>query len=211
MRAPAAGGLLKPGDTLVVATHNPGKLREIEALVAPAGLNVVTAASLGLPEPEETGRTFADNATLKAIAAAIASGHPALADDSGVCVDALNGDPGVYSARWAGPAKDFGVAMQRVEDGLRAAGALAPEQRTAAFIAVLCLAWPTGATSTFRGEVKGRMIWPPRGDNGFGYDPMFVPNGYDRTYAEMATEEKKAMSHRALAFAAFARARIPRK
>jgi XTP/dITP diphosphohydrolase len=211
LRAPAAGGLLKPGDTLVVATHNPGKLSEIEALVAPAGLTVVTAGSLGLPEPEETGRTFAENAVLKAIAAAIASGHPALADDSGVCVDALGGDPGVYSARWAGPNKDFATAMQRVEDGLRAAGALTPEQRAAHFVAVLCLAWPSGATATFRGEVKGHMIWPPRGDNGFGYDPMFVPNGYDRTYAEMATEEKRTMSHRALAFAAFARARIPRK
>ncbi len=211
MRAPAAGGLLKPGDTLVVATHNPGKLREIEALVAPAGLTVVTAASLGLPEPEETGRTFADNAMLKAIAASIASGHPALADNSGVCVDALNGDPGVYSARWAGPQKDFAAAMQRVEDHLRVAGATTPEARTARFVAVLCLAWPTGASATFRGEVRGHMIWPPRGDNGFGYDPMFVPDGYDRTYAEMATEEKKDMSHRALAFAAFARARIPRR
>ncbi len=202
---------MRPGDTLVVATHNPGKLREIEALVAPAGLTVITAASLGLPEPEETGRTFAENATLKAIAAAIASGHPALADDSGVCVDALNGDPGVYSARWAGPEKDFAAAMQRVEDGLDAAGAVTPEARTAHFVAVLCLAWPTGATVTFRGEVKGHMVWPPRGDNGFGYDPMFVPDGYDRTYAEMTTEEKKGMSHRALAFAAFARARIPHR
>jgi XTP/dITP diphosphohydrolase len=202
---------LKPGDTLVVATHNPGKLSEIEALVAPAGLTVVTAADLGLSEPEETGRTFAENATLKAIAAAIASGHPALADDSGVCVDALDGDPGVYSARWAGPDKDFAVAMQRVEDGLQAAGATTSETRTAQFVAVLCLAWPSGASTTFRGEVRGHMIWPPRGTNGFGYDPMFVPDGYDRTYAEMATEEKKDMSHRALAFAAFARARIPRK
>ncbi len=202
---------MKPGETLVVATHNPGKLREIEALVAPAGLTVVTAADLGLPEPEETGRTFAENATLKAIAAAIASGHPALADDSGVCVDALGGEPGVYSARWAGPTKDFAAAMQRVEDGLQAAGAVTPEARSAQFVAVLCLAWPSGASTTFRGEVKGHMIWPPRGDNGFGYDPMFVPDGYDRTYAEMATEEKKDMSHRALAFAAFARARIPRK
>jgi XTP/dITP diphosphohydrolase len=211
LRTPAAGGLLRPGDTLVVATHNPGKLREIEALVAPAGLDVVTAGSLGLPEPEETGRTFSENATLKAIAAAIASGHPALADDSGVCVDALNGDPGVYSARWAGPTKDFAAAMQRVEDSLRAAGAISPEARTAHFVAVLCLAWPSGASTTFRGEVKGHMIWPPRGTNGFGYDPMFVPDGYDRTYAEMTTEEKKGMSHRALAFGAFARARMPRK
>ena len=211
MRAPAAGGLLKPGDTLVVATHNPGKLREIEALVAPAGLTVVTAGALGLPEPEETGRTFAENATLKAIAASIASGHPALADDSGVCVDALGGDPGVFSARWAGPDKDFAAAMRRVEDGLLAAGAVTPQARSARFVAVLCLAWPTGASTTFRGEVKGHMVWPPRGDNGFGYDPMFVPDGYDRTYAEMATEEKKGMSHRALAYAAFARARIPHR
>jgi XTP/dITP diphosphohydrolase len=211
LKKPAAGGFLKSGDTLVVATHNPGKLREIRELVAPAGLNVVTAGELGLPEPEETGRTFAENATLKAIAAAIASGHPALADDSGVCVDALNGDPGVYSARWAGPSKDFAAAMQRVEDGLRAAGALTPEQRSAQFVAVLCLAWPSGLTATFRGEVRGHMIWPPRGENGFGYDPMFVPRGFDRTYAEMSAEEKKDMSHRALAFAAFARARIPRR
>lgn len=202
---------MKPGDTLVVATHNPGKLSEIEALVAPAGLTVVTAGALGLPEPEETGKTFADNATLKAIAAAIASGHPALADDSGVCVDALGGDPGVYSARWAGPDKNFAAAMQRVEDGLQAAGAITPEARSAQFVAVLCLAWPTGASTTFRGEVRGHMVWPPRGANGFGYDPMFVPDGYDRTYAEMATEEKKEMSHRAKAFAAFARARIPRR
>ncbi len=172
---------------------------------------MVTAGSLGLPEPEESGRTFAENATLKAIAAAIASGHPALADDSGVCVDALNGEPGVYSARWAGPDKDFSAAMQRVEDGLQAAGAVTPETRTAQFVAVLCLAWPTGATSTFRGEVRGHMVWPPRGDNGFGYDPMFVPDGYEQTYAEMTTEEKKGMSHRAKAFAAFARARIPRR
>jgi XTP/dITP diphosphohydrolase len=211
VKAPASGGLLRPGDTLVVATHNPGKLREIEALVAPAGLNVMTAGALGLPEPEETGRTFVENATLKAVAAAIASGHPALADDSGVCVDALNGDPGVYSARWAGPTKDFATAMRKVEDGLQAAGATTPEKRTAHFVAVLCLAWPSGATATFRGEVHGHMIWPPRGQNGFGYDPMFVPDGYDRTYAEMATEEKRHMSHRALAYAAFARARIPRQ
>jgi XTP/dITP diphosphohydrolase len=211
LRPPVAGGLLKPGDTLVVATHNPGKLREIEALVAPAGLTVITAGALGLPEPEETGKTFAENATLKAIAASIASGHPALADDSGVCVDALGGEPGVYSARWAGPNKDFAVAMRRVEDRLRAAGAITPEARTARFIAVLCLAWPSGASTTFRGEVKGRMVWPPRGGNGFGYDPMFVPDGYDRTYGEMTTEEKKGMSHRALAYAGFARARIPRR
>ena len=195
---------MKPGDTLVVATHNPGKLSEIEALVAPAGLTVVTAGALGLPEPEETGKTFADNATLKAIAAAIASGHPALADDSGVCVDALGGDPGVYSARWAGPDKNFAAAMQRVEDGLQAAGAITPEARSAQFVAVLCLAWPTGASTTFRGEVRGHMVWPPRGANGFGYDPVLVPDGDVRTCAELTPHEKNAISHRGQAFRALA-------
>jgi len=192
---------LRPGDTLVVATHNPGKLREIETLVAPHGLSVTTAGALGLPEPEETGATFEENAALKALAAASASGRPALADDSGVCVDALGGDPGIYSARWAGPDKDFGVAMRRVEDLLNAAGATSPERRTARFVAVLCLAFPDGTTEFFRGEVTGRMIWPPRGDNGFGYDPMFVPDGYDITFGEMDPAEKHRISHRARAFA----------
>ncbi len=203
-----AAGALKPGDTLVVATHNPGKIREIEALVGPHGLSVTTVGALGLPEPEETGTTFEENATIKAVAAAEASGHPSLADDSGVCVDALGGDPGVYSADWAGPGKDFAPAMQRVEDGLKAAGADTPEKRTARFVSVLCLAWPGGGTEYYRGEVTGRMVWPPRGNNGFGYDPMFVPDGFDKTYGELTSAEKHGMSHRARAFAAFAKARL---
>ena len=201
-------GALRPGDTLVVATHNPGKLREIERLVGPHGLAVTTVGALGLPEPEETGTTFEENATLKAVAAARASGHPALADDSGVCVDALGGAPGIHSARWAGADKDFARAMQRVEDGLQAAGAATPDKRVAHFVAVLCLAFPDGGSELYRGEVTGRMIWPPRGDHGFGYDPMFLPDGYRKTYGELTADEKHGMSHRARAFAAFAKARL---
>ncbi|MGZ5842167.1 MAG: non-canonical purine NTP pyrophosphatase, partial [Xanthobacteraceae bacterium] len=155
---------------LVIATHNPGKLVEMRDLLARYGVEAVSAGDLDLPEPEETGTTFAANARIKAKASAQASGMPALADDSGLVVDALDGAPGVYSARWAGPHKDFAAAMRRVEDGLQAAGATTPEARTARFVAVLCLAWPSGASGTFRGEVRGHMIWPPRGDNGFGYD-----------------------------------------
>ena len=210
MKRAVAAGFLKRGDTLVVATHNPGKIREIEALVAPYGVTITTAGSLGLPEPDETGVTFEANAMLKAIAAAIGSGEPALADDSGVVVDALGGEPGIHSARWAGPEKDFRVAMKKVEDGLIAAGAVTPDKRTARFVAVLCLAFPNGATETWRGEVKGTMVWPPRGTNGFGYDPMFVPEGETRTFGELTAEEKHGKSHRAKAFAQFARARLPR-
>ena len=210
MKRPPTAGFLKRGDRLVVATHNPGKIRELQALTAPYGIAIVSAGELGLPEPEETGVTFEANAMLKAIAAAIASGEPALADDSGVVVDALGGEPGIHSARWAGPAKDFAVAMKRVEDGLIAAGATTPQARTAHFVAVLCLAFPNGATETWRGEVKGHMVWPPRGANGFGYDPMFVPEGETRTFGELTAEEKHGRSHRARAFALFARARLPR-
>jgi len=210
LKRAVAAGFLKRGDTLVVATHNPGKIREIEALVAPYGVTITTAGSLGLPEPDETGVTFEANAMLKAIAAAIGSGEPALADDSGVVVDALGGEPGIHSARWAGPEKDFRVAMKKVEDGLIAAGAVTPDKRTARFVAVLCLAFPNGATETWRGEVKGTMVWPPRGTNGFGYDPMFVPEGETRTFGELTAEEKHGKSHRAKAFAQFARARLPR-
>jgi XTP/dITP diphosphohydrolase len=199
---------LKAGDTLVFATHNAGKLREIDALVAPFHLKVASAAALGLAEPEETGTTFEENAILKAVAAATASGHPALADDSGLAVDALGGEPGIYSARWAGPGKDFTAAMQRVEDALQAAGATTPERRTARFVAVLCLALPDGRSETFRGEVAGQLVWPPRGENGFGYDPMFVPEGQAQTFGEMDDAEKQKLSHRARAFAAFARARL---
>jgi XTP/dITP diphosphohydrolase len=200
--------LLKRGDTLVFATHNAAKIREIGEMVAPFGLTVASAGALGLPEPEETGLTFEENAILKAAAAATASGHPALADDSGLVVDALGGDPGIYSARWAGPKKDFAHAMQIVEDQLAKVGATAPDRRRARFVAVLALAFPDGRTETFRGEVEGHLVWPPRGPNGFGYDPMFVPEHHDRTFGEMEGHEKATLSHRARAFAAFAHAML---
>ena len=201
------------GGRLVVATHNKGKLVEIEDLVRPYGFDAVSAGSLGLPEPEETGTTFEANAELKARAAAEASGLPALADDSGLAVTALGGDPGIYSARWAGPDKDFGRAMRNVEELLQQKGAVAPEARHAYFVAALCLAWPDGHIETFRGEVHGTLVWPPRGDLGFGYDPMFLPEGETRTFGEMTREEKHGrgpgrdgLSHRARAFSLFARA-----
>ena len=201
---------LRPGERLVVATHNLGKLREIEVLVAPFGMSVVSAGELGLPEPEETGDTFEANALLKAEAAASASGLPALADDSGIAVDALGGAPGIYSARWAGPGKDFGAAMKSIEDKLAALGATRPEDRKAHFVAVLALAYPDGGHDLFRGEVHGTLVYPPRGGNGFGYDPMFVPGGHDVTFGEMDPLLKQAMSHRARAFALFAAARLPK-
>jgi XTP/dITP diphosphohydrolase len=196
--------------TLVVATHNPGKVREIVAMLAPSGIAVKSAGELGLPEPEETGTTFAANAILKARAAAAASGRMALADDSGLCVDALGGDPGVYSARWAGPSKDFSEAMRRIEEKLVAAGATTPEKRRAHFAAVLAVAAPDGTVETFEGRVDGTIVWPPRGPNGFGYDPFFLPDGFTRTFGEMSQEEKRAtpagpLSHRARAFDAFRR------
>ena len=203
--------MLTPGERLVVATHNQGKLREIEALVAPFGMSVVSAGALGLPEPEETGETFEANALLKAEAAALASGLPALADDSGVAVAALGGAPGIYSARWAGPDKDFGAAMASVEDKLSALGAVTPEARKAYFVAVLALAFPDGSHDLFRGEVHGSLVYPPRGGHGFGYDPMFVPEGHEVTFGEMDPAEKQAMSHRAQAFALFAAAKLPAK
>ena len=184
--------------TFVVATHNKGKLREIEELVAPFGLNAVSAASLGLPEPEEDGTTFIANALIKARAAAFEAKLPALADDSGICVAALDGAPGIYSARWAGPDKDFGFAMRKVEEALAAKQAA---DRRAFFVACLTLAWPDGHCETFRGEVHGQVVWPPRGDKGFGYDPMFVPEGHAITFGEMEPSRKHAMSHRARAFA----------
>jgi XTP/dITP diphosphohydrolase len=199
---------LRPGDRLVVATHNRGKLREFESLLAPHGLGVLLASDLGLPEPEETGTTFEENARIKAIAAAEAARMPALADDSGVAVEALGGEPGVYSARWAGPEKDFRAAMAKVEERLHAAGATTPDKRGARFVAVLCLAFPDGASELYRGEVEGTMVWPPRGSGGFGYDPMFVPVGLTRTFAEISPDEKHAVSHRARAFARFAEARL---
>lgn len=181
---------------LVLATHNPGKVTELAELMAPRGLEVVAAGELGLPEPEETGLTFKANAELKALAAARASGLPALADDSGLCVDALGGAPGLYSARWGGPNKDFNLAMARVHAEL---GEGAP--RTAHFICALSLAWPDGHTETVEGRVDGSLVWPPRGQNGFGYDPMFVMAGQTQTYGEVPRHVKEADNHRARAFA----------
>ena len=186
---------LLPGSRLVLASHNPGKLREIEALLAPHGIDVVSAASLGLPEPEEPAPDFAGNARIKALAATIASGLPALADDSGFCVSALGGAPGVVSARWAGPGKDFAVAMARVNRELGDA-----PDRSAWFVSVLCLAWPDGHTEEFEGRVDGLCVWPPRGEHGFGYDPMFIPAGSTQTYGEADPAWKSQTSHRARAF-----------
>ena len=180
---------------LVLATHNPGKVVEIAELLGPFGMEMVSAGELGLPEPDETGLTFIANAELKALAAATASGLPALADDSGLCVDALGGAPGIYSARWAGPGKDFSVAMQRVHDEMGSG------VDTAHFICALCIAWPDGHTQSFEGRVDGRLVWPPRGSNGFGYDPMFLMDGQSRTYGEMPRADKEADNHRARAFA----------
>jgi XTP/dITP diphosphohydrolase len=190
------------GDRLVIATHNPGKLREISALMQPFGIACVGAADLDLPEPDETGVTFADNADLKARAAADLSGLPALADDSGLCVDALSGRPGIFSARWAedeAGARDWMRAMRRVWDEVEASGPDA--SRDAHFACSLAIAWPNdGQCETFDGRVDGTLIWPPRGEKGFGYDPMFVAAGYDVTFGEMDPEEKHRISHRADAF-----------
>ena len=182
---------------LVIASHNPGKVREIGELMAPFGVEVVSAGALGLPEPEETGTTFEANAELKALAAATAAKLPGLADDSGLVVHAINGDPGIYSARWAGPSKDFSLAMRKVEEAL---AAKRTSDRGAHFVACLTLAWPDGHMETFRGEVHGTLIWPPRGDKGFGYDPMFLPEGETRTFGEIEPVTKHGMSHRARAF-----------
>ena len=183
---------------IVLATHNPGKVLEIGELLAPHGLEVLSAEELGLPEPEETSTTFTANAELKALAAAKASGLPALADDSGFSVAALDGDPGVYSARWAGPERDFYLAMEKVEAELAAIGA---RDRRARFVCALALVWPDGREAVFEGEVRGSLVWPPRGDAGFGYDPVFVANGDDQTFAEIDPARKHAISHRADAFA----------
>lgn len=185
------------GGPLVVATHNPGKVREINALLVPFGVEAISAAELNLAEPDETESSFDGNARIKALSAARASGLPALADDSGFCVDALFGAPGVYSANWAGPQRDFARAMAMVQDGLVLAGVT---QSAAQFVCVLALAWPDGHVDLYRGQVSGRTVWPPRGDLGFGYDPMFQPDGETLTFGEMSPERKHAMSHRAHAF-----------
>ena len=182
------------GGRLTVASHNPGKVAEITDLLGPFGIGAVAAGSLGLPEPEETGATFAANAALKAVSAS-AAGLPALADDSGLVVHALGGAPGIFSARWAGPARDFGVAMGRVH------AELGDRPRGAEFVCVLALAWPDGHVETFEGRVAGRLVWPPRGERGFGYDPIFVADGHELTFGEMEPEAKHAVSHRARAFA----------
>lgn len=185
------------GAKLVVASHNKGKVREIRDLLTPFGVETVSAGELDLDEPEETGTTFKANAELKALAAAKASGVPALADDSGLCVEGLGGEPGIYSARWAGPSKDFAIAMEKVEQELKARKATT---RAAHFTCALSLAWPDGHVETFEGYVHGSLVWPPRGQQGFGYDPVFEPDGFDITFGEMDPDAKHAMSHRADAF-----------
>jgi XTP/dITP diphosphohydrolase len=179
---------------LVIATHNPGKLAEMRELLAPYGIEAQSAGELGLAEPDETGTTFAANARIKAVAAMKATGKVAFADDSGLVVDALGGDPGIYSARWAGPDKDFRFAMNQIQTLLIEKGAKLPEQRRSHFVAALCLAWPDGHTEEFEGRVDGVAVWPPRGDAGFGYDPLFLPDGFDRTFGEMSCRTAPAPS-----------------
>lgn len=180
---------------IVLATHNPGKVVEIKALLEPFGTDVVAAGDLGLPEPVEDAPDFIGNAKIKALASATASGMPALADDSGLCVNGLGGDPGIYSARWAGPTKDFNIAMARVAEELGD-----HPDRSAYFVCALCLAWPDGHTEAFQGEVHGDLVWPAKGERGFGYDPMFIPTGFDITFGEMDPDKKHGMSHRHHAF-----------
>jgi XTP/dITP diphosphohydrolase len=212
-----AAGHRRIAGRLVVATHNPGKLREMGELLGPFGIEAVSAGELGLPEPDETGTSFAENSRIKADAAAKAAKMPAFADDSGLAVDALDGEPGIHSARWAGPEKDFRGAMERIERLLREKGATMPEQRRAHFVSALALAWPDGHIEEFEARVDGTLVWPPRGDAGFGYDPMFLPEGQDRTFGEMTSEEKhglpprgKGLSHRARAFLKLAEACLER-
>lgn len=201
---------------LIIASHNAGKLREFDDLLAPFGFEIQSAGQFGLPEPDETGITFEENAYIKAYAAASATGLPALSDDSGLVVDALNGEPGVYTANWAelpDGSRDFLMAMGKVEDALQAKGATAPQQRKGRFVSVICLAKPDGTADYYRGEVEGQLVWPPRGELGFGFDPVFLPDGYEKTFGEMTAEEKHgwkpgdkhALSHRARAFQLFAK------
>ncbi len=199
---------------LVIATHNPGKLRELRDLLAPHGIEAVSAGELGLAEPDETGATFRDNARIKAQAAAAASKLPAFADDSGLAVEVLGGEPGIHSARWAGPDKNFAGAMQKIETMLRERNAA---DRRAHFVSALCVAWPDGHVEEFEGRVDGTLVWPPRGDQGFGYDPVFLPDGHSRTFGEMSADEKhglppkgKGLSHRARAFFKLAEACLER-
>ncbi|MBE0692212.1 MAG: RdgB/HAM1 family non-canonical purine NTP pyrophosphatase [Aquamicrobium sp.] len=200
---------------IVVASHNKGKLAEIADLIGPYGFEAKSAAEYGLPEPDETGTTFEENAYIKAFAAAAATGLPALSDDSGLAVDALGGAPGVYTADWAvqeDGSRDFGRAMALTEAKLAGKGAVAPEDRSGRFVSVICLAWPDGHAEYFRGEVEGTLVWPPRGEKGFGYDPMFLPDGFGKTFGEMSPQEKQGLdgplSHRARAFDRFRRAML---
>ncbi len=197
---------------LVIATHNPGKLAEMRELLSPYGIDVVLAAELKLAEPEETGKTFQANARIKAVAAASATQLLAFADDSGLCVDALDGAPGIFSARWAGATKDFNTAMARIERLLQERDAGEPEQRKAHFVSALCVAWPDGHVEEVEARVDGTLVWPPRGDAGFGYDPAFLPDGHTRTFGEMSSIEKHGLpplglglSHRAKAFVQLAK------
>ena len=201
----------------MIATHNPGKLTEMRDLLAPHGIDVVSAGELGLPEPDETGTTFEANARIKAEAAAQATKLPAFADDSGIVVDGLGGQPGIYSARWAGPTKDFNGAMTRIERLLQERGATEPAKRGAHFVSALCVAWPDRHLEEVEARVDGILVWPPRGTAGFGYDPMFQPHGHDRTFGEMSAVEKHGLpplglglSHRARAFLKLAEACLVR-
>lgn len=207
------------GNKIVVASHNAGKLKEFADLMGPFGLEAKSAREYGLPEPDETGTTFEENAYIKAHAAAKATGLPALSDDSGLVIDALGGAPGVYTANWAETpdgTRDFGMAMQRAEVAMQEVGAVEPGERKGRFVAVICLAWPDGHAEYFRGEAEGTLVWPPRGTSGFGYDPVFLPDGHQRTFGEMTAGEKhgwrpgqaQALSHRARAFRKFARAKL---
>jgi XTP/dITP diphosphohydrolase len=203
---------------LVIATHNLGKLAEMRELLAPYGIAATSAGELGLDEPQETGSTFAANAGIKAVAAAKAARLPAFADDSGLAVDVLDGAPGILSARWAGPTKDFNAAMTRIERLLQERGATAPDQRKAHFVSALCVAWPDDHLEEVEARVDGTLVWPPRGMAGFGYDPMFMPDGFDRTFGEMTSIEKHGLpplglglSHRARAFVKLAEICLDRR
>src|SRR5262245_16556770 len=203
---------------LVIATHNPGKLREMRELLTPFGIEAVSAGELGLAEPEETGASFRANARIKEEDAAAATGLPAFADDSGLAVDALGGAPGIHSARWAGPDKNFRRAMEKVEADVAARTAGNPDARRAHFVSALCVAWPDNHVEEFEARVDGVLVWPPRGDKGFGYDPIFLPDGHDRTFGEMSSDEKhglppkgKGLSHRARAFLKLAEACLVRQ
>jgi XTP/dITP diphosphohydrolase len=202
---------LARGDKLVLASHNKGKLAEFRDLLAPYGIEVLSAGDLGVPEPEETGETFEENARLKAVVSTFSTGLPALADDSGLEVDALGGAPGVYSARWAGETRDFGAAMARLEKELGEKGAGGGEAPRANFTCVLCLATPDGEAELFEGKAFGHLAFPPKGSNGFGYDPIFVADGQTLSFGEMDAAAKHAISHRAVAFAKFAEMSLPAK